>query len=70
VEPLAQFAANVRAERTKRHLSQMELAERSGLHFTAISLLERGEREPKLTTILKVAEGLGLPPSRLLKGVE
>jgi hypothetical protein len=38
------------------------LGERSGLHRTEIGLLERAGREPKLSTILKIAEGLRVTP--------
>ncbi|MHB8695999.1 MAG: helix-turn-helix domain-containing protein [Solirubrobacteraceae bacterium] len=66
----AQFAANLRSQRTKRGLSQMALGEAAGLHFSEISLLERGGRDPRLTTIAKLARGLGIPPRRLLDGIE
>jgi transcriptional regulator with XRE-family HTH domain len=64
-----QLGANIRRERRAAALSQMALADRSGLHFTEISRLELAERDPRLTTILKVARGLGVTPSRLLDGV-
>lgn len=41
----------------------------TGLHRTEIGLLERGKREPRLTTILKVVRGLGVEPNDLLKGL-
>lgn len=40
------------------HMSQDELAERCGVHRTAISLLELGLREPRLAQILKLAGSL------------
>jgi transcriptional regulator with XRE-family HTH domain len=64
-----QLGANIRRERRAAALSQMALAERSGLHFTEVSRLELAERDPRLSTILKVARGLGVPLSRLLDGI-
>ena len=69
MEPLQQFAANVRAERARRRLSQMQLANAAGLHFTAVSLIERAEREPSLNTVVRLARGLDVPPARLLRGI-
>jgi transcriptional regulator with XRE-family HTH domain len=39
------------------------------LNMTEISRLEGAKRDPRLTTIVKVAKGLGIPPSRLLDGI-
>ncbi len=41
-----------------------------GLHRTEISLLERAGREPRLTTILKLAQALKIGPCDLLAGIE
>ena len=64
-----EFGARIRAERTRAGLSQIELGERSGLHFTFVSSIERGQRNPTLTTILHLAAGLDVEPSRLMKGL-
>ena len=50
-------------------LSQEELSDRSGLHSTEISRLERGVREPRLGTIVLVARGLGVAPADLLADI-
>lgn len=47
----------------------MELAERAGLHFTFVSSVERGQRNPTLTTILHLAGGLDVDPSVLVRGL-
>jgi transcriptional regulator with XRE-family HTH domain len=52
------FGARVRALRTSQGLSQEELAERSDLHWTYLSGIERGVRNPGLNTISKLAHGL------------
>lgn len=48
----------------------MELADRAGMHFTFVSSVERGKRNPTLTTILSLAEGLGIEPSELVDGLK
>jgi transcriptional regulator with XRE-family HTH domain len=42
------------------------LAHSSGIHSTSIGRIERGGREPRLTTILKLADGLGVEPGELV----
>ncbi|MBI5773579.1 MAG: helix-turn-helix transcriptional regulator [Verrucomicrobia bacterium] len=51
-------------------ISQEELAYRSDLDRTYVSGLERGVRNPSLTAIVKVAQGLGITTDKLLKGLE
>ncbi|MFI5005223.1 MAG: helix-turn-helix domain-containing protein [Solirubrobacterales bacterium] len=55
------FGLRLRQVRTERGLSQDELAHRTNLHPTAIGRFERGAREPRLTTILRLARGLKVP---------
>ena len=52
------FGQIVRNRRLELELTQEMLAERTGLHFTYISSLERGERNVSLANIAKLAEGL------------
>lgn len=60
------FGLRLREVRTERGLSQEALARRTDLHTTAIRRFERGAREPRLTTILRLARGLEVPPSSLM----
>jgi transcriptional regulator with XRE-family HTH domain len=60
------FGRAMRKARAKRDLSQEAFAERCGLHRNAVGLLERGERAPNLDTIVQIAEGLDLRPSKLM----
>lgn len=70
VEPRHQFAANLRDRRTAAGLSQEALGQRCSLHRTEISLLERGRRDPRLDTIVKLARALEVVPSVLLHEIE
>ena len=58
------------ARRVKRQgISQEELGFRCELHRTEISLLERGGREPRLGTIVKLAGALDTTPAELCDGI-
>jgi transcriptional regulator with XRE-family HTH domain len=69
VEPHERFAANMRQLRIQRQLSQEALGYRVELHRTEISLLERGLREPRPSTIVRVAHALKVAPRNLLDGI-
>jgi XRE family transcriptional regulator, regulator of sulfur utilization len=68
-EPGLRFGANLRAARTGAGLSQEVLAYEAVVDRAAISVYERGRREPNLRTVLKLARALGLSPVVLLDGV-
>lgn len=61
------FGFALRAHRIKSNLTQLALAERSGLHITYISMLERGLKQPSLKAFLNIALALKIPPAHLLK---
>lgn len=69
MEPTEQFARNLRKYRQRLGLSQEALGYRCDLHRTEISLLERAEREPRLSTIVRLAHGLTVSPAELLDGI-
>jgi transcriptional regulator with XRE-family HTH domain len=69
VEPREQFGVNLRRLRTEADLTQMELSNRSGLDMAEISRLERGQRDPQLTTIVRLATGLNVDPAALVAGI-
>jgi transcriptional regulator with XRE-family HTH domain len=61
------FGERLRARRLAAGLSQEALAFSSGLHRTEISLLERGGRDPRLSTVVRLAAALGADPAELLR---
>jgi len=70
MNPVAtQFGKNLLRYRAKAGISQEALGFRASLHRTEVGLLERGERLPRIDTMLKLAGGLGLPPARLLEDI-
>jgi transcriptional regulator with XRE-family HTH domain len=69
VEPRERFAINLRKARLAKGISQEELGYQCSLHRTEVSLLERGGREPRLGTIVKLCGALGVSPDDLCAGV-
>jgi transcriptional regulator with XRE-family HTH domain len=63
------LGANVKRERERLGLTQEGLGHACDLNMTEISRLEHAKRDARLTTIVKVARGLGLSPSQLLDGI-
>jgi transcriptional regulator with XRE-family HTH domain len=60
------FGRRVWALRRRRGYTQADMAKRMKLHWTYIGGLERGERNPNLSTMLRAAEGLGVRLKDLL----
>ena len=64
------FGLVVRKRRERQNLSQEKLAYRAKLNPGYISRLERGLREPKLGTIVQIAEGLDTSLPTLMSDLE
>jgi transcriptional regulator with XRE-family HTH domain len=64
------FGKVLRAARNNASLTQAELAHRCSLDRTFVSLLERGLRQPSLTTLFAVASAVGVPPQNLVEDTE
>ena len=63
------FGREVRRRRVALGLTLEELAERSGLTPNYIGTVENGRRDPSLSTVLSLANGLGVPAGELVGGV-
>jgi len=59
------FGDVLRQFRTERGISQEELAHRAGIDRTFVSRLERGIRQPTITTLIGLANALCMPASEL-----
>lgn len=64
------FGEVLRNARVSRKLSQEALAHESGLDRTFISLLERGERQPTLRTLISLSRALNVSASHLVAKTE
>lgn len=67
---LKAFGSLVRQHRENLGISQEELGMRSSLDRTYISGLERGIRNPSLTALVSLADGMKINVSNLLEGLE
>lgn len=59
------FAANLRAERNRKSMSQDELAEKAGVSRTSISAYETATAKPTLENAVSLAIALGVTPNVL-----
>jgi transcriptional regulator with XRE-family HTH domain len=60
------FGKNVRKERKQKNLTLEELAERSKVSKSMLSMIERGEKTPTITIASQIAEALDTTISHLL----
>ena len=64
------FGQVLRKFRTLNKLSQEKLSQECGLDRSYISLLERGLRQPSLTTILLLSKTLNTTAANMVRDVE
>ncbi|UNK20785.1 helix-turn-helix domain-containing protein [Paenibacillus sp. N3/727] len=64
------FGQILKSIRKKQKVSQEELAFRSNLDRTYISMLERGIHQPTLNSLLAIAAALGMKAAELVGLVE
>jgi len=64
------FGESLRNLRIKKGLSQEKLAGECSLDRTFISLLERGLRQPTISTLFKISEVLEIKSSAFIKEIE
>jgi len=67
MKPEEAFGHVLKAARSDQGLSQEQLAFKSNLDRTFISMLERGLRQPSLTSILCISASLGIPADELIR---
>jgi transcriptional regulator with XRE-family HTH domain len=56
--------------RRQAGLTQNQLWWKTGIHYTEISRLERGRRNPRWETMKKIAKGLDVPCWEMVKRAE
>lgn len=64
------FGKRVREKREALGMSQEALAASAGLHRTYVGTVERGERNPALVNILRLAAALEVDPADLVRDLE
>lgn len=66
----AQLGSAIRRLRTERELTIEGLASTAGIHWTYLTGIERGQRNPSWKVIAAVAAGLGVKVSELARLAE
>ncbi|MCZ7646225.1 MAG: helix-turn-helix domain-containing protein [Planctomycetota bacterium] len=66
-EVVRQFGRKVRELRLARGLSQRTLAQKAGFSFSYATRLERGDAEPGLELVVRIAQALGATPHELIQ---
>ena len=59
--------AKVREVRERLFVTQAELAERTGIAEATLSRIENGLQRPRISTVRKIAEALGVRPEELVE---
>lgn len=67
MEPKFIVGKNIRANRRRLKLTQEALAERCDMHPVEVGRAERGTRDLRISTVVKLARGLGVPAGELLR---
>ncbi len=70
MKPETAFGQTLRHFRKKIKFSQEKLSQESGLDRSYISLLERGLRQPSLTSMLQLSKALNISSVDLISEVE
>jgi transcriptional regulator with XRE-family HTH domain len=66
----ALFGERLKELREKRHLTLRDLAERAQMSLTYVSDLERGQKVPSLTTLVRLAIALDCRVTTLVSGFD
>lgn len=64
---LLELGLIIKSKRQSRNMTQVELANKSGVDRNYVGMLERGERNPSYLTLLKIAKGLNIKIHLLIK---
>jgi transcriptional regulator with XRE-family HTH domain len=64
---MVHIGERLKRQRTRRALTQAELAELAGVTTATVARIERDEIEPRMTTLRKLAEALEVDPAELVE---
>ena len=70
VKYIRRFGQRVRVLRKEKALTQEELADRANVHRTFIGMIERGEKNATLVTIIRISGALEIPAMELMRELE
>jgi XRE family transcriptional regulator, regulator of sulfur utilization len=69
-DPLDRLGRNVLRIRTERGLTQEQVADTGGLALSDVGRIERGQRDPGVRVLVRLARGLRVGVTDLLAGVD
>lgn len=61
---------NIRELRNAAGRTQEDVAGEAGMHPTALSMIENGQREPRIDSIIRLAFALDVEPGAFFAGVK
>jgi transcriptional regulator with XRE-family HTH domain len=64
---MVHIGERLKRQRTRRALTQAELAGRARVTTATVARIERDEIEPRMTTLRKLAQALGVDPAELVE---
>ena len=64
------FGGVIKKHRQRLGISQEELAHRADVDRTFVSRMERGVRQPTITTLIGLGQGLGVSAAELVRETE
>lgn len=67
---LKKFGAAVKKIRKNKNLTMLDVEVATGISEGCISKIENGKKNPALATVIKLAEGLEVSPSKLLQSFD
>jgi transcriptional regulator with XRE-family HTH domain len=69
VEPKKLVGQNIRSHRKRLELTQEALAHKCDMHPVELGRAERGKRDLRVSTVVRIARGLEIAPKELLDGI-
>lgn len=64
------LGAAIQSRRKAMQVSQEAFADQLGMHRTQLGAIEQGRKDCRLSTLLRISDGLGIDLWRLLKDVQ
>ena len=68
--PQSALGRAIRRARRRSGVTQIELARQLGMHRTQLGHVEQGRKDFQLSTMVRIADALGVPLSMLIRSAE
>lgn len=68
--PQSALGRAIMRARRKSGVTQIELARQLGMHRTQLGHVEQGRKDFQLSTLVRIADALGIPLSMLVRSAE